>query len=104
MTEAAFEKKCMLKLASLPKSYWPPKGAAGAILGNADRVGCVNGRYVSLEFKRSFADALKKTKRSALQKYNADSVQFAGGFSAFVYPENWRIVYAAIKGIVNGDK
>ena len=99
LKEAVFERAFMAKLKKLPNGFFPPKGAPGAILGNADRVGCLNGLYISLEFKRSAAELNKKTRRAALQKYTAELVDKAGGFSAFVYPENWEQIFAALERI-----
>jgi hypothetical protein len=101
MKESKFEQKCIAELKKLPNSYWPPKGAPGAILGNADRVGCVNGYYVSLEFKPSLAETRKKTKRSALQKHTIDCVRNAYGYANYVYPENWKAVFEYLKGLAN---
>jgi len=99
MSEAAFERKCMKELGQLPNSFWFPKGDPGAILGNPDRVGCICGTLVSLEFKASEAEMLKKTKRRALQHYNIIRVKEAGGYAAFVYPEIWNIIYTQLKEI-----
>lgn len=93
MKESSFEKKFMDKVSKLPNTYCPPKGDAGSTIGNADRVICINGKYVSLEFKKSMKETLKKTKRSKLQLYNSDRVHMAGGFAVFVYPENSLVVY-----------
>lgn len=99
-SEADFERDCVKILQSLPSSYWPPKGEPGATIGNADRVGCVNGIYVSLEFKKSLMDYLKRTPRTKLQAYNASMVKHSGGFAAFVYPENWPLVLKQIKELI----
>jgi len=104
MKESAFERKCVKLLQKLPNSYWPPKGAPGAILGSADRTGCVSGRYISLEFKKNFKEVIKKTKRSALQHYTIECVRKAGGVAMFIYPENWDVMHVFLKGLSNANK
>jgi hypothetical protein len=99
--ENSFEKTFMKKIKMLPNTYFPDKGAAGSVIGNADRVGCIRGRYISLEFKRSLKDALKKTPRSKLQLYNAEKVQMAGGFAAFVHPDNDSLVFKQLKDLAH---
>lgn len=102
MKESAFEKKCIKQLKELPQSYWPPKGEPGSSRGVPDRIGCIRGRFIGLEFKKSLREALKTSPRHKLQRFTCDEIQEAGGYSAFVFPENWELVYAVLKGIAHG--
>ena len=53
MLESTFEKKCIKALRKLDNSYWPDKVDAPSIRGLPDRVGCVYGYYVAVEFKKN---------------------------------------------------
>jgi len=77
----------MSKLKKLPNSYFFSK-EAGSIRGISDIVGCVNGRFIALECKRSLDDYNKYHPRTALQKKFIDDINKCGGYAAFVYPEN----------------
>jgi len=90
--ESRFEKRCIEQLKALPKSWWPDKAPSGAIVGLPDRTGCINGRFISLEFKRNRTAATAE-----LQKYNAIKIRHAGGRSFFVYPENWEEIFNKLK-------
>ena len=93
--EKSFERRVVSKLEkwegvlALPKSH--PMGVKGIL----DRIFCVRGVLVSLEFKRS-----KSAKRDAMQKYYVKAINDAGGFAAFIYPENEEEVLASIKEIL----
>lgn len=97
--ESAFEKKFIKELRKLPRSWWPDKVDSASIRGIPDRVGCVNGRTVALEFKKSFRAALAGSTSSNLQEYTLNQITAAGGFAVFCWPENAEAVYAKIKGI-----
>jgi hypothetical protein len=97
--ESRFEKKCVEELRKLPNSFWPDKTPAGPIRGLHDRVGCINGHFISLEFKRSRSAA-----RSALQKHNLNKIRDAGGHTYFVYPENWVEIFEQLKELAHGSK
>ena len=101
MLESPFEKKCIKQLQKLPNSYWPPKSDSVMIRGIPDRVGCVNGVYCALEFKKSEADSRGKTGRIVLQRKTLADIEKAGGFQAIVYPENWDFVFMEIEHIAN---
>jgi len=102
MKESTFEKKFIARLKKLPYSYWEDKGETGAIRGLTDRRGCVRGRYIGLEFKRSMAEALSNRSHKRLQEYTVHQIQEAGGYGTFVYPENAEVVYEYIKEIAHG--
>jgi len=57
------------------------------IVGDFDKVLCINGLFVSMEIKASEKDKPKK-----LQVEKGKSVEKAGGFHLAVYPENWETV------------
>ena len=100
MLESKFEKKCIIELRKLPYSYWPDKVDSPTIRGIPDRVGCVMGVYCALEFKRNKTEARKQTGRTVLQRKTLRDIHAAGGFAAFVYPENWDHVLNKIKAII----
>ena len=58
-----------------------------------DRIGCINGVMVALQFKRNETEAQKTKGRIILQRYILNEISEAGGYSAIVYPENWFLVY-----------
>lgn len=100
MLESKFEKKCIEELRALPCSYWPPKVESLSVRGEPDRVGCVNGHFVALEFKRSEAEAKRQTGRVILQKQILNKIKMAGGVGFVAYPENWDFVLKQIKGLL----
>ena len=60
-----------------------------AILGIPDFIGCLNGRFVAIELKRSQAEAEKNTGRIKLQKHVLSKIQRAGGVVFIAHPGNW---------------
>lgn len=54
-----------------------------AIRGIPDRLGCIDGKFFALELKTS-----KHARRAKLQEYIIEKICEAGGYGAFVYPEN----------------
>lgn len=54
-----------------------------ALRGVPDRVGVINGQFFALELK-----VAKRARRAKLQEYVIDKINLAGGYAAFVYPEN----------------
>lgn len=67
-----------------------------AIRGIPDRLGCINGKFFALELKKS-----KSAKRAKLQQYVVQKINDAGGFAAFVYPENYKEVMEELRGYSN---
>lgn len=65
-----------------------------SIKGTADIIGCLNGRYVRLEAKRSEHEATKP-----LQAYLLEKAGRAGAYSRRIDPENWPLVYEDLKRI-----
>jgi hypothetical protein len=101
MKESAFEKSFMSKAKTLPKFHAPPKSHLPSIAGLPDRVFCLNGRYIALEFKRSLKEMLKGSASSKLQEYTLFKIEAAGGYAVFVYPENAEVVFNRLREIAN---
>lgn len=68
--------------------------------GIPDYLVCVNGRFVALELKRSH----KEKMRGTLQENTLDRIHRAGGYCAFVWPDNWDSIRQDILQIVKGEK
>lgn len=85
--ETVFWNRIKNKLKSIPNSYWE-KTEAGANVGVPDVIGCVNGRYVAMELKKS-----PTAKRHAMQIHKINKIKKSGGIGLFVYPENWEETY-----------
>ena len=96
--ESAFEKKVVADLKRLPNCYGF-KVQQVVIRGTPDRLYCINRVFVALELKRS-----SKAARSALQIYNINEIERAGGYARFVWPSIWPEVYEELKDIANGRK
>ena len=95
--EIDFEKDCVKKLRSLPKSCWFHKLEDSSIRGIPDRIGSINGTMVLLEFKRDKEGVGEP--RAKLQGYVLDMFEESGAYVAFVYPENWLLVYDELKSL-----
>lgn len=100
MLESTFEKKCVKELRELPYSYWPDKLEASSIRGIPDRIGCVCGMYIAIEFKKNKEEARKNTGRIVLQKKTLEEIKMAQGLAFIVYPENWDETFQKIQRIV----
>lgn len=85
--ESKFQRRFKDRIDELPNSVFFVK-EAGSIRGISDIIGCVNGKFVALELKRSLKEASKNTGRIVLQKHFLNKISRADGFSALVYPEN----------------
>lgn len=77
----------MQKLRAIPNSKWFVKEAK-SIRGIPDIIGCISGRHIVLEVKRSEAEARGNTGRIVLQKQFIKETTKAGGYATFIYPEN----------------
>lgn len=51
-------------------------------------IGCYRGVFFGLELKRNAAGCNEKSGRVVLQKYQGGQIQRAGGYFAFVHPNN----------------
>lgn len=60
----------------------------GSLRGVPDYVGCVEGHYIALEYKRDKSELYKDKGRSALQEYRLEEIRKHKGFGAFIYPQN----------------
>jgi hypothetical protein len=99
MLESTFEKKCINELRKLPFSYWPDKTEASSVRGQPDRIGCVCGFYIAIEFKRTKGDANKKTGRIVLQRKILEEIALTGGYGFIAHPDNWDSIYNRIQVI-----
>jgi hypothetical protein len=95
--ESSFEKKCIKELRTWKKSWWPDKVESNSIRGIIDRVGCINGHLVAIEFKRSIVDVLNPSKSFSLQEFELGKIERAGGVGVFLYPENKEQVFERLK-------
>lgn len=95
--EKSFEETAMNQLTKLPKSYWATKEYRSSVRGTPDRQGCINGRFIALEFKRSLKEALKNSTTRPMQLHIQNEIQRAGGYSVTVYPENWSRILKELK-------
>lgn len=77
-------------LKKLPNSWFESIQQQG-ICGTPDVLGCVNGTFVALEYKKS-----KTAETSKLQKYKLEKINNAHGYGIKVYPENWVRVQALL--------
>lgn len=77
----------MKKLKAIPNSHFFSK-EAGSIRGISDIIGCINGRFIALEVKKSLEESKKYSPRNALQdKFLAD-IKRIGGRAYKIFPEN----------------
>lgn len=95
--ESKFERDCIKELRKWPKSWWPPKVESNSIRGVLDRVGCINGHLVAIEFKRSIMAVLSPSKSQPLQEFTIGEIERAGGIALFLYPENKEQVFQRLK-------
>lgn len=80
--ESRLKVKALEMLRSLPNS-WFVKVQMLSIMGIPDILGCVNGRFVAWELKKS-----KKDHPEPLQQRTLNLIAKAGGVAEVVYPEN----------------
>lgn len=81
----------MKKLKSIPNSYFFSK-EAGSIRGISDIIGCINGRFIALEVKKSLDESKKYSPRNALQdKFLAD-IKKISGRAYKIFPENEELI------------
>ena len=101
--ETIFKNRIRPRLEDLPHSWWC-KTQMQAIRGIPDFVGCVGGTFVGLELKTSKRQADIDSSTTVMQKYTLNKIRLAGGFTAFVYPENWNDIYTQLLDIANESK
>ena len=83
--ETVFKERIRPKLDKVPDSWWI-KTQMLATVGVPDFLGCVNGLFVGIELKASQADMDKS--RGSIQNYILFQINRAGGYAAYMYPEN----------------
>ena len=81
-SEAQFRIKLDRKLKEIPSSWWESISQR-SIRGTPDKIGCVNGRFIGLEAKKSIKGVVSK-----LQQLKIDRINKSGGYAKVVYPEN----------------
>lgn len=67
---------------------------AKAIRGLPDIIGCISGRMVMLEVKKSAEEYEKWDARQHLQSHVLEQYKTAGAYTAFIFPENERYILA----------
>jgi hypothetical protein len=87
-TEKPLEKKFRLMVEKTEGMHMIPKSHPMGVKGILDRYVCVNGHFVGLEFKAS-----KVAHRDPMQEYEVKAIKKAGGYAAFVYPENYQEIF-----------
>lgn len=100
--ESSYQHKLLKKLRAIPNSWWAVKEAK-SIRGLPDIYGCVNGIFVTLEVKRTIEEAQETSGRIVLQRQTILEVQKAGGYAAFIYPENERYLLEELKLLLRHD-
>lgn len=101
--ESTFAKRVWKRLEEIPSSYFVTIQQK-SIRGVPDLIGCVSGRFVALELKRSLAEARKNSGRILLQKYVMNNISSVDGFCSFVYPENLDEVIKKLMEISRSDQ
>jgi len=88
--ETVFRARCQEKLKKLNGYYISIQQVT--IVGHPDKLACIWGRFVALEFKKT-----AKEKPTPMQIYNEKIIKKNGGLHFYVFPENWEEVYAELK-------
>lgn len=91
--ETVFRNRVMHKFKEIPNSYWMSVQQK-SIVGSPDVIGCVNGHFVSLEFKKD-----DKAKGTALQLYKKAKILEAGGMAFIIHPANWEDIFIAVTNL-----
>lgn len=91
--ETLFKEKIKPRIESLPFSWWL-KTQMLALLGIPDYIGCIDGRFVAMELKRS-----EKQMPTKLQQYVLNKINEAGGLGIRCNPQNFEEVFLSLKGL-----
>jgi len=97
--EARFEKDFLEKVQGLDRVWVPFKMESLSVRGIPDRIFCVNGIFVAIEFKKDKKEATKNTGRIRLQRYILEEIAKAGGYTAIVSPDNAVAIFDDLKRI-----
>ena len=88
--ETIFKEKVKKELAKIPNSFFE-KIQQVTIRGTPDFLGCIDGRMIAIELKKSL-----KEKPDALQEYKLSQIAQAGGIGFVMTPENFKETYAVL--------
>ncbi len=91
--ETKFKNKLRPFLEAIPKSWWV-KVQQVSISGTPDFLGCVNGRFVALELKKSYRED-----PSPIQTYNIDKITEADGLAFVVNPQNYKDILLELNSL-----
>jgi len=89
--ESLFMDKAMRELSCIPHSFWE-RIQQVTERGTPDVLGCIQGLFVALEFKRS-----GKAKLAEIQRWKLKQIDNAGGFARVVTPENYLEILEELK-------
>lgn len=92
-SETSFKIRIRPQLNAIPNSWWT-KTQQRSLRGTPDFLGCVNGKFVALELKRS-----AKEKPDPLQAYNLQKILAANGLAFVVFPENWDEIFNTLTAL-----
>lgn len=70
---------------------------AKAIRGLPDIIGCISGRMIMLEVKKSAAAYEKWDPRQHLQNHILELYKASGAYTAFIYPEIEEVILADLR-------
>lgn len=86
--ETIYKEGLLKELKRIPKSIWFPIQQVG-LRGHPDIMGCVDGKFVALEVKKTAKEAESvNSGREKLQKYFIDKILESGGIAGFIHPDN----------------
>lgn len=94
-SETNFRKKCEEDIQALPYT-WSESIQQVSIRATPDKLLCVGGLFVALEFKSPSGKLAK------LQEYKLGKIGEAGGYAFEVNPDNWECILAFLKGLAKG--
>lgn len=100
--ETKFKEKVQKDLDKL--GIWHVKVDQRALRGIPDMILCIDGLFIAIELKKSYAAARSNAPRHKLQRWVREEIRKKGkGIAFLAYPENWNEVYAKIKQLAKGE-
>ena len=96
--ETLFRRKVVLDLKKLYNTYFFSVQQV-AIRGSPDICMCIDGRFVSLELKRS-----PTAEVAQLQRHTLGKILKANGIAFIVHPDNWFEIYAYLEILSKKEK